>query len=185
MIEHMATAINYHEQSLRTKALLSFIKFRVLSERERQLVAGCKSRVRHNMLRWYFQAIIKKFQEIKWIESGKQIAMLYKVKVTLRKVLYAWQDTIKAEKHHLSQMRHALSKNLKTVEILMNMAGKFYSEKSYFNVLDIDEFRINAYNQGRVLQRNNKTFDTYCVRLTVKRLKEFFHTWRQFTDSLI
>ena len=82
-------------------------------------------------------------------------------------------------------MRNALSKNLKTVEILMNMAGKFYSEKSYFNVLDIDEFRINAYNQGRVLQRNNKTFDTYCVRLTVKRLKEFFRTWRQFTDSLI
>jgi hypothetical protein len=82
-------------------------------------------------------------------------------------------------------MRHALSKNLKTVEILMNMAGKFYSDKSYFNVLDIDEFRINAYNQGRVLQRNNKTFDSYCVRLTVKRLKEFFRTWRQFTDSLI
>ena len=82
-------------------------------------------------------------------------------------------------------MRNALSKNLKTVEILMNMAGKFYSEKSYFNVLDIDEFRINAYNQGRVLQRNNKTFDTYCVRLTVKRLKEFFRTWRKFTDSQI
>ena len=82
-------------------------------------------------------------------------------------------------------MRHALSKNLKTVEILMNMAGKFYSEKSYFNILDIDEFRMNAYNKGRVLLRNNKTFDTYCVRLTVKRLKEFFRTWRQFTDSLI
>jgi hypothetical protein len=82
-------------------------------------------------------------------------------------------------------MRYALSKNLKTVEILMNMAGKFYSDKCFFNVLDIDEFRIKAYNQGRVLQRNNKTFDTYCVRLTVKRLKEFFQTWRQFTDSLI
>jgi hypothetical protein len=90
MIEHMATAINYHEQSLRTKALLSFIQFRVTSERERQLTAGCKSRVRHNMLRWYFQAIVRKYQEIRWIESGKQIAMLYKVKVTLRKVLYAW-----------------------------------------------------------------------------------------------
>jgi hypothetical protein len=74
---------------------------------------------------------------------------------------------------------------MKTVEILMNMAGKFYSEKTYFNVLDIDEFRMNAYSQGRVLHRNKKTFDTYCVRLTVKRLKEFFQTWRQFSDSLI
>ena len=64
----------------------------------------------------------------------------------------------------------------------MNMAGKFYSEKGFF---DIDEFRMNAYRQGRVLQRNKKTFDTYCVRLTVKRLKEFFQTWRQFSDSLI
>jgi hypothetical protein len=68
----------------------------------------------------------------------------------------------------------------------MNMAGKFYSEKRcFFNVLDIDEFRMNAYRQGRVLQRNKKTFDSYCVRLTVKRLKEFFQTWRQFSDSLI
>ena len=82
-------------------------------------------------------------------------------------------------------MRYSLSKNLKTVEILMSMAGKFYSEKSYYNVLDIDEFRMSAYNQGRVLQKNNKTFDTFCVRLTVKRLKEFFRTWKQFTDSLI
>ena len=65
----------------------------------------------------------------------------------------------------------------------MNMAGKFYSEKRSF--FDIDEFRMNAYRQGRVLQRNKKTFDTYCVRLTVKRLKEFFQTWRQFSDSLI
>jgi len=54
------------------------------------MLAGCKSRIRHNMLRWYFQAIVRKYQEIRWIESGKQIAMLYKVKVTLRKVLYAW-----------------------------------------------------------------------------------------------
>ena len=67
----------------------------------------------------------------------------------------------------------------------MNMAGKFYSEKTFFNVLDIDEFRMNAYRQGRVLQRNKKMFDTYCVRLTVRRLKEFFQTWRQFSDSLI
>ena len=67
----------------------------------------------------------------------------------------------------------------------MNMVGKFYSEKRFYNVLDIDEFRMKAYNQGRVLQRNNRTFDTNCVRLTVKRLKEFFHTWRQFSDSLI
>jgi hypothetical protein len=63
----------------------------------------------------------------------------------------------------------------------MSMAGKFYSEKW----CTIDEFRMNAYRQGRVLQRNKKTFDTYCVRLTVKRLKEFFQTWRQFSDSLI
>ena len=77
--------------------------------------------------------------------------MLYKVKVTLRKVLHAWHDIIKAEKYHFSQMRYSLSKNLKTVEILMSMAGKFFSEKSYYNVLDIDEFRMSAYNQGRVL----------------------------------
>lgn len=42
------------------------------------------------MLRWYLRAIVRKYQEAKWFESGKQIAMLYKVKVTLRKVLHAW-----------------------------------------------------------------------------------------------
>jgi hypothetical protein len=61
MIEHMATAISYHEHSLRTKALLSFIKYRVMAERERQQVAECKRRVRVNMLKWYFQAIIRKY----------------------------------------------------------------------------------------------------------------------------
>jgi hypothetical protein len=53
------------------------------------------------MLRWYFTAIIKKFQELKYIESGKQIAMLYRVKVTLRKVLIAWQTIIRTEKTNI------------------------------------------------------------------------------------
>ena len=98
MIENIATAINYHEQSLRTKTLLSFIKFRVITERMRQITSECKKKVRINMLRWYFTAIIKKYQEVKWIESGKKIAMLYKVKFTLRKVLIAWITTIRTEK---------------------------------------------------------------------------------------
>jgi len=112
------------------------------------------------MLRWYFIAIIKKYQEVKYIESGKHIAMLYRVKVTLRKVIRAWQNTIKAEKTQLLKMRSALNKNMKSAKILFDFIGKHYQNKSYYNQLDVDEFRISAYNQGRVLKKNQTVFDT-------------------------
>jgi len=35
LLERLATAIEYHEQTLKTKALLSFIKFKVMSETAR------------------------------------------------------------------------------------------------------------------------------------------------------
>ena len=57
----------------------------------------------------------------------------------------------------------------------MSMVGKSYTEKAFYNVLDIDEFRVTAYNQGRVPKRESKVFDTFCVRLTIKRLKEYFN----------
>jgi hypothetical protein len=146
MVEHMATAINYHQQSLRTKTILSFIKYRVMLERERRQVYQCQTLVRQNMLKWYFQAIIRKYSENKWFESGKQIAMLFKVKVTLRKVLHAWFDTIRTEKSKLLYMRTALGKDLRSTDTLLNFIGRFYLQKSYYNRLDIDELRIFAYN---------------------------------------
>ena len=50
------------------------------------------------MKRWYFEAIVRKYNEVKWIRSGKEIAMLYRVKVTLRKVYHSWKEIIFTEK---------------------------------------------------------------------------------------
>lgn len=145
MIENIAAAINYHEQSLRTKTLLSFIKYRVLAERERYITRECQKKVRVNMLRWYFGAIVKKYSEVKWFESGKHIALLFKVKVTLRKVLLAWQNTIKSDKARLLRMRQALFENTKAAQILFDMMGKEFLGKKFYNRLDIDEVRMSLY----------------------------------------
>ncbi len=58
LLELMAVAINYHEQQLRTKTLLSFIKYRIDRERERENFFHCKSFVEFNIRKFYFVMLV-------------------------------------------------------------------------------------------------------------------------------
>ena len=60
---HMMVAWNYHEQSLRTKGLLSLIKYRIVREREREQLGVCRDNVQANILRFYFGMLINKYRE--------------------------------------------------------------------------------------------------------------------------
>lgn len=63
LVENLAIAINYHEQTLVTKGFLSIIKFRLQSDTHRANFAQINCKVARNMLRFYLHAMLLKFKE--------------------------------------------------------------------------------------------------------------------------
>jgi hypothetical protein len=122
-IENLQTAESYHRHSLRTKGLLSFIKYRVTSMRGREVQCRLEALVAMNTLRFYIRAWNAKRAEVQWIESGKQIAALFRSKVTMRKSLLGWHSWARTQKTQVTYLRLNLAKRVSAIKVLSQLAA--------------------------------------------------------------
>lgn len=133
MQENMYVAARYHAHSLLTKGLLSFIKYRIIMNREREQLARCQSNVQNNIIRFYFKMFTNKYRERQWIKSGNNIATLFKSNQTLRKVLKAWSQQAKHQILKVNRIRKVFQRNIKPVQILIDIIGGFYTRQARYN----------------------------------------------------
>jgi hypothetical protein len=146
----LAQAIDYHEQSLKTKTVLSFIKFKVMAEKEKENFILVKDLVKFNLKKFYLKAMLGKAKEVRWMKSGSHIAAVYRQKISLRRLFCSFRKVIQDNKAIQASARSRLEKSPKAVSVLIRWMGSFYLQERRYNDLDVFKFKQAAIDSARV-----------------------------------
>ncbi|CDW84837.1 UNKNOWN [Stylonychia lemnae] len=181
-IKNLAIAIHFHEQSLMTKGVLSFIKFRVLREQRSISALKVSKKVGVNIKKFYFTQLTKKFKESRWIKSGLTIAQIYFKKETKKKLFYTFRQITNQKRDERVKILKRIRQRPGALKIIFEYLAMSLTGKSKIDLL---KFHSIALNQDKIRYQQRQQFTQMIEQTLTYSMKLTFQNWMKFTDSIL